>query len=80
MCSIWPAEMPVPQSVTAMACYAALYMGFSEIVLLGCDHDWILHLDTSTHKLTAGFGYGKQVLQITIESNGRCAAVVQIMC
>ena len=41
--------MPSPQSVSVMACYAALYMGFSEVVLLGCDHDWITHLNTSTH-------------------------------
>jgi N-acetylneuraminate synthase len=41
--------LPTPQSVTVMACYAALYMGFSEIVLLGCDHDWILHLNVSSH-------------------------------
>lgn len=41
--------MPSPQSVTVMACYAALYMGFAEVVLLGCDHDWIMHLDTSAH-------------------------------
>lgn len=38
-----------PQSVTIMALYAALYMGFKEIYLLGCDHDWILHLDSSSH-------------------------------
>jgi N-acetylneuraminate synthase len=38
-----------PQSVTVMAIYAALFMGFSEIYLLGCDHDWILHLNQSTH-------------------------------
>ncbi|NIP55200.1 MAG: hypothetical protein GWN13_25720 [Phycisphaerae bacterium] len=24
-------------------------MGFKNIYLLGCDHDWILHLNTSTH-------------------------------
>lgn len=38
-----------PQSVTIMALYAAVYMGFSEIILLGCDHDWILHLNQSRH-------------------------------
>ena len=41
--------LPPPQSVTIMALYAAIYMGFNEICLLGCDHDWILHLNTSTH-------------------------------
>lgn len=41
--------LPSPQSVTIMALYAAVYMGFKEIYLLGCDHDWILHLNSSTH-------------------------------
>jgi len=41
--------VPSPQSVTIMALYAAVYMGFSEIYLLGCDHDWILHLNQSRH-------------------------------
>jgi len=41
--------LPHPQSATIMSLYAALYMGFEEIYLLGCDHDWILHLNTSRH-------------------------------
>jgi hypothetical protein len=41
--------IPSPQSVTIMALLAALYMGFSKIYLLGCDHDWILHLGDSYH-------------------------------
>ncbi len=41
--------VPSPQSVTIMALYAAVYMGFAEIVLLGCDHDWIRNLDVSRH-------------------------------
>jgi N-acetylneuraminate synthase len=41
--------VPSPQSVTVMALYAAMYMGFKQIVLLGCDHDWILHLNVSRH-------------------------------
>ena len=41
--------LPSPQSVTIMALYAAIYMGFSEVYLLGCDHDWILHLNQSRH-------------------------------
>jgi hypothetical protein len=32
-----------------MALEVALYMGFKNIYLLGCDHDWILHLNTSAH-------------------------------
>ena len=41
--------VPSPQSVTIMALYAAIHMGFSEVYLLGCDHDWILHLNQSRH-------------------------------
>jgi N-acetylneuraminate synthase len=41
--------LAAPQSVTIMALYSAIYMGFSDIVLLGCDHDWILHLNESRH-------------------------------
>lgn len=41
--------IPGPQSVTIMALYIALYMGFKEIYLLGCDHDWLLHINKSSH-------------------------------
>jgi len=41
--------LPGPQSVTIMALYIALYMGFKEIYLLGCDHDWLLHMNKSRH-------------------------------
>jgi hypothetical protein len=41
--------IPSPQSVPVMALEIAIYMGFSEIYLLGCDHDWILHLYESRH-------------------------------
>jgi hypothetical protein len=41
--------LPGPQSVTIIALYIAIYMGFSEIYLLGCDHDWILHINESRH-------------------------------
>lgn len=41
--------IPRPQSVTIMALYIALYMGFKEIYLLGCDHDWLLHINDSRH-------------------------------
>jgi len=41
--------IPAPQSVTVMALLVALYMGFESIYLLGCDHDWILHLNVSSH-------------------------------
>ncbi len=37
------------QSVSVMALTIALFMGFKKIYLLGCDHDWILHLGTSAH-------------------------------
>jgi hypothetical protein len=42
-------KIPGPQSVTIMALYIAIYMGFKEIYLLGCDHDWILHYGKSVH-------------------------------
>lgn len=34
---------PIPsvQSVSILALYVAIYMGFQEIYLLGCDHDWL---------------------------------------
>lgn len=38
-----------PQSVTVLALQLAISMGFAEIYLLGCDHDWILHLDEGRH-------------------------------
>lgn len=41
--------VPRPQSVSVMALMIAIYMGCPEIYLLGCDHDWILHLHESTH-------------------------------
>lgn len=41
--------VPGPQSVTIMALMIAIYMGFEKIYLLGCDHDWILHLGESSH-------------------------------
>ncbi|OFZ82140.1 MAG: hypothetical protein A2583_07440 [Bdellovibrionales bacterium RIFOXYD1_FULL_53_11] len=41
--------LPAPHSVSIMALYAALFMGFKNIYLLGCDHDSILHVGTNTH-------------------------------
>ncbi len=41
--------LPSPQSVPVMALYSAIGMGCREIVLLGCDHDWILHMGESRH-------------------------------
>lgn len=41
--------VPTPYSVPVMALEIALYMGFSEIYLIGCDHDWILHMYESRH-------------------------------
>jgi len=41
--------VPSPQSVPVMALEIALFMGFSEIYLLGCDHDWIFHMYESRH-------------------------------
>jgi len=41
--------LPGPQSVPVMALMAAIYMGFREVYLLGCDHDWVQHLGQSRH-------------------------------
>ena len=41
--------VPGPQSVPVMALLIAIYMGFQSIYLLGCDHDWILHVGNSAH-------------------------------
>lgn len=41
--------LPPPASVSIMALMAAIYMGFRDVYLLGCDHDWILHLNESRH-------------------------------
>jgi hypothetical protein len=38
-----------PASVPVMALHVALYMGFKRIYLLGCDHDWIFHVNQSNH-------------------------------
>lgn len=38
-----------PQSVPVMALQLAIYMGFCQIYLLGCDHDNLLHFGISTH-------------------------------
>lgn len=38
-----------PASVPVMALQVALYMGFKRVYLLGCDHDWVLHLNQSAH-------------------------------
>lgn len=49
-CSIDISRMiPGPQSVSIMALYVALYLGFKEIYLLGCDHNWLLHVNKSSH-------------------------------
>lgn len=41
--------LPQVQSVTVMALYVAIYLGFNQIYLLGCDHDAITHIHTSSH-------------------------------
>lgn len=43
------APLPAPQSVSIMAVSAAIYMGFSEIYLLGCDHDWFVNHKQASH-------------------------------
>jgi hypothetical protein len=41
--------LPLPQSVTLIALVVALYLGFRNIHLLGCDHDGFLHVYESRH-------------------------------
>ncbi len=41
--------VPAPLSVTISTLEVALYMGFKEVYLLGCDHHWILHSHESSH-------------------------------
>jgi len=42
-------SVPKPCSVSIMALEIAIYMGFQEIYLLGCDHDAIMHHNVSRH-------------------------------
>ena len=42
-------RLPAPQSVTVLALMVAMNLGFSRIYLVGCDHDWILHVGASRH-------------------------------
>jgi hypothetical protein len=41
--------LPGPQSVPVMALVAAIYMGFREVYLLGCDHNAVQHMGVSRH-------------------------------
>ena len=41
--------LPRVQSVSVMAISLAVFMGFSRIYLLGCDHNWLNHFGTSQH-------------------------------
>lgn len=41
--------IPPVQTVVHIAIYLAMYLGFKEIYLLGCDHSWLLHYGTSQH-------------------------------
>jgi len=42
-------HLPAPQGVSLMATWVAIYMGFSEIYLVGCDHDNLWRWDGSPH-------------------------------
>ena len=41
--------IPKIQTVVHVAIYLAMYLGFKEIYLLGCDHSWLLHHGISQH-------------------------------
>jgi len=42
-------DIPMMQTSAQTAMYLALYLGTKEMVLLGCDHDWLLHLGETRH-------------------------------
>ncbi|MDO8590884.1 MAG: hypothetical protein Q7R65_02800 [bacterium] len=42
-------QIPGIQTSPHIAMYLALFLGAKEIILLGCDHDWILHLKETRH-------------------------------
>ena len=73
-------SVPGVQSVSVMALAVALYMGFKDIYLLGCDHDWVLHYNTSVHfyvedesilATRPGYDEWKEDLGATFESVAR---------
>lgn len=41
--------LPAIQTSVHIGIYLGVYLGVSEIYLLGCDHDWILHLGETRH-------------------------------
>ncbi len=48
----WPdlsLGLPSPQDSSQYAIMIAMAMGFSEIILLGCDHDWFINLGEEKH-------------------------------
>lgn len=46
-------SIPTPSSVSVLALMAAIDMGFDDVYLLGCDHDWLLHHGVSRHAYEA---------------------------
>jgi hypothetical protein len=52
--------LPPVQSSPVMALQAALCLGFREIYLLGCDHDWLLHIGHTRHFYDEKQGYGNR--------------------
>ncbi len=42
-------SLPVIQTSVHIGIFLAFYAGAKEIYLLGCDHDWILHLNQTRH-------------------------------
>lgn len=71
-------RLPRPQSVTNMAIYIALYMGFTEIYLLGCDHNSLWEWSDSSRQPVKHFyegeptiGYEPYDIDIMLEANLR---------
>src|SRR5262249_26079087 len=42
-------KVPPAQSVPVTALFLALYLGFGQIYLMGCDHSWLDHFGESRH-------------------------------
>ena len=54
-------NVPPIRTVPHICILVAIYMGFEQIYLLGCDHDWVLHFGKSTHFYKEGEHILKEV-------------------
>lgn len=42
-------QIPLIQTSAHIGIYLAIYLGAKEICLIGCDHDWIMHMGVTRH-------------------------------